>query len=241
MRTLVISDIHSNIEALHAVFAAAEQDGSIERVLCLGDIVGYGPAPMDCLEVLWARNAVSIQGNHDAAVAGVVGTENFNPFAAEAVRWTNAQLSGDAIHYLANLPESLVDESFLLVHGSPKERLWDYLMSYGQAVDAWADTDSSDLLVGHSHYQFAIEAARGIENPGPQGLSVPMGYARLVVNPGSVGQPRDGDSRAAYAIYDADARMIYLHRVWYEITKTQRAMMDEGLPEPLITRLSIGR
>jgi predicted phosphodiesterase len=241
MRTLVISDIHSNLEALNAVFAAAEEDEPVERILCLGDIVGYGPAPMACLEALWERHAVSIQGNHDAAVAGTIGVDNFNLYAAEAARWTTQQLSSDAVQYLADLPRKLVDESFLLVHGSPKEPLWDYLMSYGQADEAWASTDSSDVLVGHSHYQFAAEAGRGVENPGPNGLTVPLGHARLVVNPGSVGQPRDRDPRAAYAIYDDDARMIYLHRVWYDINATQRAMADQGLPEPLINRLPLGR
>jgi predicted phosphodiesterase len=241
MRTLVISDIHSNIEALNAVIADAERDEPIERVLCLGDIVGYGPAPMACLEALWERHAVSIQGNHDAAIAGTMGLEDFNAYAAEAARWTTHQLSTEAIEYLAGLPERLVDDSFLLVHGSPKGPLWDYLMSYGQATDAWERTDSSDILVGHSHFQFAAEAGRGLEHPGPNGLNVPLGHARLVVNPGSVGQPRDSDSRAAYAIYDDDARMIYLHRAWYDISATQRAMADLGLPDALISRLSTGR
>lgn len=241
MRTLVVSDIHSNIEALNAVFADAEEHEPVERVLSLGDIVGYGPAPMACLEALWERHAVSIQGNHDAAVAGIIGVDDFNLYAAEASRWTTQQLSSDAVQYLADLPQELVDDSFLLVHGSPKGPLWDYLISYGQAVEAWDRTDSSDVLVGHTHFQFAVEAGRGVEHPGPTGLTVPLGHARLVVNPGSVGQPRDSDSRAAYAIYDDDARMIYLHRVWYDISATQRAMADVGLPEALISRLSSGR
>ena len=241
MRTLVVSDIHSNIEALNAVFAHAEEEESFERVICLGDTVGYGPAPMACLEVLWERDAVAIQGNHDAAVAGKISTDDFNIYAAEAARWTTEQLSTEAIQYLAELPEKLVDGSFLLVHGSPKGPLWDYLMSYGQAIEAWEQTDMSDVLVGHSHFQFAAEAGRGIENPRQYGLTVPMGHARLVVNPGSVGQPRDSDSRAAYAIYDDEARMISLHRVWYDISATQRSMAEIGLPDALISRLSAGR
>jgi predicted phosphodiesterase len=241
MRTLVISDIHSNIEALNAVIADAERNEPVERLLCLGDIVGYGPAPMACLEALWERHAVSVQGNHDAAIAGTIGLEHLNAYAAEVARWTRQQMSSEAIEYLAGLPGQLVDDSFLLVHGSPKDPFWDYLMSYGQASDAWECTDSSDILVGHSHFQFAAEAGRGIENPGPNGLTVPLGHARLLVNPGSVGQPRDSDSRAAYAIYDDDARMIYLRRAWYDISATQRAMADLGLPDALISRLSAGR
>lgn len=241
MRTLVVSDIHGNIEALNAVFAHAEEEEPIERVICLGDTVGYGPAPMACLEALWERHAVSIQGNHDAAVAGKISTENFNVYAAMAAQWTTEQLSAEAIQWLGELPEKLVDESFLLVHGSPRGPLWDYLMSYGQAMEAWEHTETSDVLVGHTHFQFAAEAGRGIENPGQYGLTVPMGHARLVVNPGSVGQPRDSDPRAAYGIYDDEARMISLHRVWYDISATQRSMADIGLPEALISRLSAGR
>jgi len=241
MRTLIISDIHSNIEALNAVIADAERGGPVERVLCLGDIVGYGPAPMACLEALWQRHAVSIQGDHDAAIAGTIGLERFNSYGAEAARWTARKVSSEAIKYLAELPEQLVDDSFLLIHGSPKDPLWGSLMSYGQASDAWEHTDSAGILVGHSHFQFAAEAGRSIEKPGLNRLNVPLGHARLVVNPGSVGQPRDSDSRAAYAVYDEDARTIYLHRVWYDISATQRAMADRGLPDALISRLSAGR
>jgi diadenosine tetraphosphatase ApaH/serine/threonine PP2A family protein phosphatase len=114
-------------------------------------------------------------------------------------------------------------------------------MSYGQAVEAWDHTDSSDVLVGHSHFQFAAEAGRGIDQPGPNGLTVPLGHARLVVNPGSVGQPRDQDPRAAYGIYDDEAHLITLKRAWYDVTVTQRAMVDVGLPDALISRLSSGR
>jgi diadenosine tetraphosphatase ApaH/serine/threonine PP2A family protein phosphatase len=241
MRTLIVSDIHANIEALNAVFAAAEEDEPVDNVLCLGDTVDYGPSPMECLEKIWERNAISIMGNHDAAAVGIIGLEDFNPFAAEACRWTTKQLTQGAIDYLSGLPEKLVEGSFLLVHGSPKDPLWDYLMSYGQAVEAWDYADTSDVLVGHSHFQFAAEAGRGIERPGPNGLTVSLGHARLVVNPGSVGQPRDQDPRAAYGIYDDEARLITLKRAWYDVTVTQRAMVEVGLPDSLITRLSSGR
>jgi predicted phosphodiesterase len=241
MRTLIVSDVHANIEALNAVFAAAEEEEPVDNVLCLGDIVDYGPSPMECLEKLWERNAVSIMGNHDAAAVGIIGLDDFNPFAAEACRWTTKQLTPEAIAYLSGLPETLVEDSFLMVHGSPKAPLWEYLMSYGQAVEAWDHTDSSDVLVGHSHFQFAAEAGRGIESPGPNGLTIPLGLARLVINPGSVGQPRDQDPRAAYAIYDDEARFVTLKRAWYDVSITQRLMAEVGLPEPLITRLSSGR
>jgi predicted phosphodiesterase len=235
-----VSDIHSNIVALDAVIAAAEEEEEVERVICLGDIVGYGPSPMECIERLWERHAVSIQGNHDAAASGKVGLDEFNGYAAMACQWNGEQLTQEAKDYLANLPETLHDESFLLVHGTPQDPLWDYLVSYGQAVDAWEHSDMSDILVGHSHMQFACEAGRGIERPGETGLTIPLTKSRLVANPGSVGQPRDRDPRAAYALYDDDARILYLRRAWYDVSATQRTMAEVGLPEPLISRLSVG-
>ncbi|MDA1035688.1 MAG: metallophosphoesterase family protein [Chloroflexi bacterium] len=241
MRTLIVSDIHSNIHALDAVFAHAEEDEPVDNVICLGDTVGYGPSPMACLERLWERHAISILGNHDAAAVGILDTSDFNIPAAEANRWNAEQLTDDAREYLKGLPERLVDDPFLLVHGTPKEPLWEYLTTYGQAVEAWEYTDTSDVLVGHSHIQFACVAGSGIEQAGPEGFNIPLGHARLVVNPGSVGQPRDRDPRAAYAIYDDESRFIKLHRVWYDIVATQRDMAEAGLPEPLISRLSVGR
>lgn len=241
MRTLIVSDIHSNIVALDAVFAHAEEEEPVDNVVCLGDTVGYGPAPMACIERLWERHAVSILGNHDAAVVGIISLDDFNPIAAEANRWTAKQITEDAREYLKGLPERLVDDPFLLVHGTPQDPLWDYLISYGQAVAAWEHAEASDILVGHSHLQFVCEAGRGVERAGPEGFTVPLGAARLVVNPGSVGQPRDRDPRAAYAIYDDDAHVLRLYRVWYDVSATQRAMADAGLPEALINRLSFGR
>ena len=241
MRTLIISDIHSNSHALSAVFAQAEQNEPVDKVMCLGDTVGYGPSPMSCLERLRERDAVSILGNHDAAAVGIVSTDGFNPIAAEANKWNADQLTGDAHKYLRSLPQQLQDDPFLLVHGTPKDPLWDYLVTYGQAVEAWEYTENFVVLVGHSHLQFACVAGAGIEQGGPEGFNIPLGHARLVVNPGSVGQPRDGDPRAAYAIYDDDRRSIRLHRAWYDITATQRDMADAGLPESLISRLSFGR
>ncbi|MEX2430771.1 MAG: metallophosphoesterase family protein [Dehalococcoidia bacterium] len=238
MRTLIVSDIHSNATALEAVFAAAEEDGPLDQVWCLGDIVGYGPQPMECLERLWAANAMSICGNHDAGAVGRIELDEFNHYAAEACRWTGRQLTDRAIEYLTNLPESLIEDPFMLVHGSPRDPMWEYVFGYPQAIEVWERAVTHGVLVGHSHFQFCCEAGRGLETPGPEGMYIPITHARLVINPGSVGQPRDRDLRAAYAIYDDDAQSITLRRVWYDISATQRAMAEAGLPEPLITRLS---
>ena len=240
MRTLIVSDIHSNVVALDAVFADAEEDEPVERVICLGDTVGYGPAPMECLERLWDRNAVSIQGNHDAAVAGTVSTDDFNPYASAACEWTKEQISEEAKRYLAELPLTLVDESFLLVHGTPRDPLWEYMLSYDTAIESWERTELSDILVGHSHIQFAMEAGLGYILPQEEGMIMTLGPGRIVGNPGSVGQPRDHDPRAGYILYDDEFRKLYFRRVWYDVSKTQRAMADAGLPERLITRLSVG-
>ena len=241
MRTLILSDIHSNIHALDAVFAEAEKEEPVDAVLCLGDIVGYGPSPMACLNRLWERHTVSILGNHDAAVAGLLSLDQFNEMAAAANRWSSQQISNDAREYLTGLPERLVNPPFHLVHGSPQDPLWDYLVTYGQAVDAWEFVESSVLLVGHSHIQFACVAGSGFAQASPDNFNIPLGHAKIVVNPGSVGQPRDRDPRAAYAVYDDESQIIRLHRAWYDITETQRDMAEVGLPEPLINRLSLGR
>ena len=182
---------------------------------------------------LWAITTRQPRGSSDS--------RQFNPIAAEACRWTTAHLSAEALVFLAELPRTLVEDSFTLAHGTPNDPIWDYLISYSQAVEAWERVNTSDVLVGHSHIQFSVEAGRGVEHPGPGGLTVPLGHARLVVNPGSVGQPRDRDPRAAYAVYDDDARIVSLRRVWYDVTETQRAMAEAQLPEALITRLSLGR
>lgn len=248
MRTLVVSDIHSNIVALEAVIADAERHGTLDGVWCLGDIVGYGPEPLACVARLQQLGATVICGNHDAAVVGRLDLAWFNAYAAEACRWTQEQLTPEVNAYLAGLPERAVAGPFTLVHGMPREPLTGYLVSLGQAQDAWHETGTNAIMVGHTHVPFVCTGERGMERQGPNGLraAVPVasgtgstGY--LLVNPGSVGQPRDGDPRAAYAVYDDDAGVVDLRRVWYDIPATQRRMAEVGLPEPLIARLSVGR
>lgn len=227
--------------ALDAVLRAAEDEGPVDQVWCLGDVVGYGPWPRETVERMQSINAMTVIGNHDAAAVGRVGLDDFNPFAAEACRWNRDQLSDSAWQWLSGLPEMLREDGFTLVHGSLKDPLWDYLFGYPQAIEAWERAITEDVVVGHTHFQFSMEAGRGIQQPGPAGLTVPRGHARLVINPGSVGQPRDRDPRAAYALYDDDTRIVTLKRAWYDVTTTQRAMAEANLPEPLISRLSVGQ
>ncbi len=241
MRTLIVSDIHSNLAALDAVVADAGEEAPLDQVWCLGDIVGYGPWPLETVRRIREIGALSIKGNHDAGAVGLTPLDAFNPYAAEACRWNGRRLDSDARDYLRGLPETLREDGFTLVHGSPKEPLWDYLFGYPQAIEAWERAVTQDVLVGHTHYQFAATAGVGLRQPGREGLTVFRGDARLVVNPGSVGQPRDNDPRAAYALYDDETGAIELRRAWYDVAATQRAMADAGLPEPLISRLSAGR
>jgi predicted phosphodiesterase len=242
MKTLVVSDVHANREALEAVLAAADATDDIGQVWCLGDVVGYGPDPAGCIALLRERGALCIQGNHDAGAAGTLALDGFNATAAEALRWTISRLGQEEREWLAGLPLTLVKGLATLVHGTPREPLWDYLLSYGQAIEAWERTVTPLVLVGHSHLQFVAEAGRDLRRSGLEGKALDLlTGVRVVVNPGSVGQPRDNDRRAAFALLDEEAGMLTLHRAWYDVSATQRAMADAGLPDPLITRLSLGR
>ena len=241
MRTLIVSDVHSNLAALDAVVAAAEADGPLDYVWCLGDIVGYGPWPLETVRRLRSLGAVCIRGNHDAGAVGQISLDTFNSAAREACRWNSAQLDEDARSFLKGLPDTVAVAGFTLVHGTPRDPLWEYLTGYADAMEALASIGTRDALVGHTHHQFAFEDGRGVTLPGPSGLTATRDGGRLVVNPGSVGQPRDHDPRAAYAIYDSGEDTLLLRRAVYDIAATQRAMEKASLPEPLISRLSAGR
>ncbi len=241
MRTLIVSDVHSNLTALDAVLAAGGADGTLDGVWCLGDIVGYGPWPLETVRRIRSLDAVCIQGNHDAGAIGRISLDTFNYAAREACRWNGEQLDDEARSFLEGLPDTVAVADFTLVHGTPRDPLWEYLTGHADAVQALESVGTRDVLVGHTHYQFAFEADRGAAMPGPGGLTVTRDGGRLVVNPGSVGQPRDHDPRAAFAVYDSEADTLSLRRAAYDVAETQRAMEQVGLPEPLISRLSAGR
>lgn len=241
MRTLIVSDVHSNLTALDAVLAAAGAEGPLDAVWCLGDIVGYGPWPLETVRRIRSLDAVCIQGNHDAGAIGRISLDTFNHAARDACRWNGMRLDDDARSFLKGLPDTVAVADFTLVHGTPRDPLWEYLTSHTNAVAALESIDTRDVLVGHTHHQFAFEDGRGAALPGPGGLTVTRDGGRLVVNPGSVGQPRDHDPRAAFAVYDSEADTLSLRRAAYDVAATQRAMEQAGLPEPLISRLSAGR
>ncbi len=240
MRTLVISDLHSNLVALHAVLDDAATGGGYQQTWCLGDIVGYGPEPVACVDQLRALNATAILGNHDAGAIGTIGLERFNDLAAWACRWTTGQLTPEARRFLESLPLTLTEVPFTLVHGAPRAPLWEYLLSASQAAAAWEAIATPAVLVGHSHLPFFCQDGAAPQRA-DDGTAVPITDGRLVINPGSVGQPRDGDPRAAYAVYDDGESIVEMRRVSYDVAATQRRMQELGLPEPLIARLARGQ
>jgi len=247
MRYLIISDIHSNLAALDAVLADA---GSFDKVWCLGDVVGYGPDPNECLERLRDLPHTCVAGNHDWAALGKMNTEDFNPAAKKACQWTREQLSPSNLEYLEALPKSLVEEDFTLVHGSPRHSIWEYILYPSIAEANFEHFDTKFCLVGHTHVPVIYRD--NPENPAQAcdtvipSLNNPLvlGEERLIINPGSVGQPRDGDPRASYAIFDSDRKRsdhtLEYRRVSYPIETTQEKMKDKDLPARLIIRLGYG-
>ena len=243
MRYAIIADIHANLAAFTAVLDDIKGRGGVEEIWCLGDVVGYGPDPHQCIELLRQQNHVCAAGNHDWAVIGKLDTSYFNPDAAAACHWTAAQLSPEDIDYLGNLPLVIEKGDFTLVHGSPREPIWEYLLSISNARESFAYFKSQFCLVGHSHMPLVFRYSEtGVCSfrPFSPNVGLVLGRSRLIINPGGVGQPRDSDPRASYAIYDSETRMVKLHRIPYDISATQTKMVKYGLPIRLVTRLSSG-
>ncbi|HEY4684031.1 MAG TPA: metallophosphoesterase family protein [Candidatus Acidoferrales bacterium] len=247
MRYLILSDIHSNLSALEAVLAAVE--GKFEKALCLGDLIGYGPDPEEVVSRVRALNPVVLRGNHDRAGSGLTDAEDFNPSARRAALWTRDRLSTDNLNYVRALPVGpLAVEDFLLVHGSTFDED-EYVFEAYQALETLRQTSHRLIFFGHTHLQGGfvlhdkkLEVLRIHLKEKSEAAELRLDPdARYLLNPGSVGQPRDGDNRAACAIYDAAEAMVEFWRVPYDIELTQRRMSEAGLPEALIQRLSFGR
>ncbi len=237
MRIAIVSDIHANISALRAVLAHAEAGGDVDGLWCLGDTVGYGPHPNECIAELRSSDNRTVAGNHDLAACGKMGTEEFNEAAASAAKWTEGQLTDDARSYLEDLPMTLEEGDFTLVHGSLRWPEWEYLLSGEQAQAQFELQKTPISLVGHTH----LPAVCAEDPAGPPTLRpagdderLELGDGRWIINPGSVGQPRDGDPRSSYAIYDSGDASITFSRVEYDISTTQEAMKDAGLSQWLI-------
>ena len=243
MRIAILADIHANLEALSAVLADAREHGAVDEIWCLGDTVGYGPDPNACLDTVLSMNHVLVAGNHDLAAVGKISLADFNPIAAEANRWTTAQLSHEHSDQLANLPLRVDRQPFTLVHGSPRDPVWEYVIYPDVAQACFDHFTTPYCLVGHSHIPFICRQGQRVAElvDVPPGSPVPLGQERLIVNPGGVGQPRDGDPRASYAIYLTEENSLEFRRVPYDVAVTQGKMRRAGLPDHLAERLQYGR
>lgn len=242
MRILVCSDIHANLAAFEAVLAEA---GSVDEIWCLGDVVGYGPEPNECCERV--RNLpkyLCLAGNHDWAALGKLDVHDFNSDARMAVLWTQDQLTPANRRWLEELPERIatLEERFTLVHGSPRYPIWEYILDARIAAANFAHFDTRVCLVGHTHVPviYRQSGSQTERVPFEVGSPFSLGDARLLLNPGSVGQPRDGDPRASYAVLDTDAGTWTFCRVAYPIEATQAKMVRANLPPRIIARLSFG-
>jgi predicted phosphodiesterase len=262
MRVLILSDIHGNLVALESVLSAA--DGAYDAIWCLGDIVGYGPRPNECAELVRERAALCVMGNHDWAVLDRDGitVDDFNPQARQVVLWTREQLTASNRAYLAGLPHTPIHppstDAILITHASPREPVWEYILTPSIAMENFAVFDEAICLVGHTHkpaiYRWRLHIDEMAERNGyhPATVDYLQPHAgqwvhlatsasqRLIVNPGSVGQPRDNDARAAYAILELPTLRWCYERVAYPIELTQGQMRQAGLPKRLIDRLSFG-
>ncbi|MSQ14632.1 MAG: metallophosphoesterase [Dehalococcoidia bacterium] len=246
MKTLVLADVHSNLEALTAVIEDAISNGPIESVWCLGDVVGYGPDPSACIAVLRSIQALIIAGNHDLGVVGAIPLLDFNEYAAAACQWNGERLSEQEVQFLSGLPMIIEIEGFTLAHGSPRDPAWEYLISPELAIANLSHFTTKYCIVGHSHLPllFRFRDRRRVKcqmSLLKHGEGVALAGERMIINPGAVGQPRDGDPRAAYAIYDSEEKTITHYRVRYDYQTTQEKIRRAGLPEPLAERLEHGR
>jgi predicted phosphodiesterase len=243
MRILLISDIHANLVALETVLRHAK---NFDRIWCLGDIVGYGPEPNECIDRLRKFDLVCLAGNHDWAVMDKLDLEEFNPDARRAALWTRHQLSLNSLDWLHSLPDHVPvqAEKFTLTHGSPRHPIWEYILTPAVARINFGHFDTPYCFFGHTHvpvlYRNRSDDDTATAEPLPEELPTPLGPERMMINPGSVGQPRDGDPRAAYAILDLDALELTHYRLEYDIAATQAKMQDAGLPLRLIQRLNYG-
>ena len=245
MRYGILSDIHGNLEALDAVLEALA-DERIDRYLCLGDIVGYGASPNACLDRMTGLTTDVIAGNHDHAAIGKLDITTFNQFAAAAALWTRRQLTPEGRRYLAELPYTRQTDELYAVHASPANpEDWTYLTSLWLADEAFdaMPRDSALCVLGHTHAPGIFEK-RTAEDRSRQISAATLGLepeCRYIVNVGSVGQPRDGDPRAAYCVFDTGERRLDIKRVSYDVETAQRKIRDAGLPDMLAERLAYGR
>ena len=245
MRYLIVSDLHGNWEALDAVVRDAA--GRHDRILCCGDLIGYGADPNKVVDWVRENCFIVVRGNHDKACTGQDDLEWFNPVARAAAVWTEQTLTPDNITYIRNLPRGpVVEDGFQVVHGSPFDED-EYVLAAEEAGQAFGYLESRMAFFGHTHVQGGfiwnhsrVETVLTSHRIDREVMEIDPECAYLI-NPGSVGQPRDGNPRAAYALFDSDAQMLTYCRTDYDVVRAQQKIRDAGLPPILADRLSVGR
>jgi diadenosine tetraphosphatase ApaH/serine/threonine PP2A family protein phosphatase len=240
----VIADIHANLAALEACLASIDEAG-VDEVWCLGDVVGYGPDPDACTDLVRESCTLCLAGNHDLAVLGELEIEAFSESAAAAVTWTQGVAGKATLEFLRSLEPAGERQGMELCHASPRDPIWEYVLTREQA-DACLDAQSERIcLIGHSHVALffsRLDGARGNVRSAPAagGSLIDVSGGRWLINPGSVGQPRDSDPRAAWLALDTEAGTVLFQRVAYDIERTAEAIAAADLPQPLADRLFIG-
>jgi predicted phosphodiesterase len=242
MRVAVVSDIHGNYHALKAVLAELADEGP-DEIWCLGDVVGYGPEPNRCCAAIREQASLCLAGNHDLAVIGSLSVEDFNGDAAAAVRWTQKVLSDEARQFLEPLMPAATRNGVALFHGSPVDPVWDYVLSEDAARTSLNLVSAPIVMVGHSHVTLSISydgvnLGGGLARGGDE---IDLNASRWLLNPGSVGQPRGGDPRAAWLMLDFAAGSASFRRTEYPIALTQAEIRASGLPDALAQRLGFGQ
>jgi diadenosine tetraphosphatase ApaH/serine/threonine PP2A family protein phosphatase len=241
MRILVLSDIHANLAAFEGVLEDAA--GKWDKIWFLGDLVGYGPNPNECVELLREYEHIALSGNHDWAALNKLDIDGFNEEARTAVLWTRNKLTKESRAFLDSLPAKRVQDDFTLAHASPRHTVWEYILEYETALENFAHFNTPYCFVGHTHVPVLIAEEKGddlfVHNP-TYTETIYLEDTRVIINPGSVGQPRDADPRAAYALLNSEDLTWEFHRVDYPIEETQAQMRAFGLPEALAARLAYG-
>lgn len=237
MKIAILSDIHSNLEALEAAFDYIDRE-HIKTVYCLGDIVGYGPNPNECIEIIRERCDQVLMGNHDYAAIGLANIEYFNDYAKASVYWTVSNLTGENTEYLRKLPFTYETDDFFLVHASPSEpSRWHYILSSEIAELEMKYFHQSVCFIGHSHVP-VIYSGEGVIRRTPVSLETKPG--KYIINVGSIGQPRDGDPALCFAVYEPERRMVEHIRLHYSVNRTYEKIIKSGLPVYLAERLLKG-
>ncbi|HEU4462811.1 MAG TPA: metallophosphoesterase family protein [Solirubrobacterales bacterium] len=245
MHAAVISDIHSNRHALEAVLQAVDA-AEVDEIWCLGDMVGYGAEPDACTALIRERSSVCLVGNHDLAVLGALDISTFSEAAAAAVEWTRANVGAETLEFLGSLEPTASHGGIGLFHGSPRDPVWEYLLSADQAEAGFEAQEERVGLIGHSHIALFFVRAPGARGyaQGAQatdGTEIEIAEGEWLLNPGSVGQPRDGDPRSAWLELDTEAWTARYHRADYDIEGAAAAIRSAGLPSVLAERLEVGR